>query len=414
MQNDIEKFILDIEALSSQRKFRRKIVKAQTTINFNSNLPLHIFKINGFSENIYLGPTPIEFSIADGESWFVYAPAIAPGDFTQLVSELTTYMAPGLTLGKGSLGATELAQLGSIPSLSTLSLNDGWNDLSGIENVNQVKELVIASNMAITDSEIAKTAMMTGLEILNLTNSQNITNAAMPALAGSNSLKFLYLNRSKVDDTGIHDLLMGAPGLIGLHMERLNITDASITEILSRPQMESLDFDETNVSDAGIAQLVALTSLKHLDLKDTKGTPVSDNTLLGLSQHLTQLKVFLTTSPAITDGGMMNMGNLVELESLTMNCMLLGDLGITSIGALVKLEELFLDNTGIGELGLASLSPLTELRLLSLVNTGLTDAQLVYLEGFSKLKELDARHTNVTASGKANLESKVPGLTVFI
>ena len=83
----------------------------------------------------------------------------------------------------------------------------------------------------------------------------------------------------------------------------------------------------------------------------------------------------------ITDGGLVHLKGLTNLEYVALDGTEITDAGLKHLKGLPKLAVLHLEDTQITDAGLAHLNGLTKLWLLDLVNTQVTD------EGVKKLQE---------------------------
>ncbi len=348
-----------IDVLRRQHQRDNVINRPRTVVTFESPLTLTVIKFPAIGNTEVIGTTPsdnpITFNLGPDDTWAVYAPNITPAYMGQLVTDLANHAVPSLILMRNSLGPSELAQLAGATLLTTLILGRDWASLDGIEALDQLAQLVIVNNTLIMDAELSALAGMAALEQLILTNSPNISNGGMSHLAVLTGLKHLYLNRTTVDDAGIATLLSGAPEIIGLHMERLNVTDNTVTQVIARPNMVALDFDETSISDGGAAQLATLTALRDLDLRDNKGGDIQNATLLSLSSALSNLRIFAVTSPDIDDAGMANISTLTQMVDLTLRGTALTDGGLPNFTSLTGMHDLWAASTGVTSAGKAYL-----------------------------------------------------------
>ncbi len=182
----------------------------------------------------------------------------------------------------------ELLSVRHFQTLETL-----W--LTGAEITDDLLELIVAQEnlvnlvlkkTRITDSGIAKLAVMPHLQTLNLPS--QITDRAMPALSRFPALRRLDLSFTAITDQGI-GALAKMSSLQELYLNDTKLTDASLPHILQFPGLRTLFFSGTNVSDSGLVALESLTNLKHLELRDTR---VTEFGLANLRRKLPDCAIF--------------------------------------------------------------------------------------------------------------------------
>jgi hypothetical protein len=89
------------------------------------------------------------------------------------------------------------------------------------------------------------------------------------------------------------------------------------------------------------------------------------------------------------------------------------DTVLAEVGQLNQLQILSLSNASVTDAGLAHLKELTNLDFLGLRNTQVTDAGLVHLKGLTNLSDLVLNGTQVTDAGMNELKQALPGLTIY-
>ncbi len=105
------------------------------------------------------------------------------------------------------------------------------------------------------------------------------------------------------------------------------LDDAAMRLVGSFPRPGSLWMRGTNVSDAGVAQLANLVNLEYLDASSTR----------------------------LTDAGMRHLGGLPKLSYLSLSGTQVGDSGLAQLLELQWLSYLDLSNTHVGDAGLVHL-----------------------------------------------------------
>ncbi len=106
--------------------------------------------------------------------------------------------------------------------------------------------------------------------------------------------------------------------------------------------------------------------------------------------------------PAPTDGAIVEIGHLTQLERLQLVQGFVSDGELAHLKGLTNLSNLLLGN--VSDAGLAHLKGLTELKGLKLGGTQVTDAGLAHLKGLTKLEVLQLGAAQVTDAGLAHLK----------
>ena len=147
--------------------------------------------------------------------------------------------------------------------------------------------------------------------------------------------------------------------------------------------------ESKNATDADLIHLVGLTRLKTLKL-----TPA-----LGTNQ--------------ITDAGLANITELVNLESLELSRTRVTDAGLVHLQKLAKLKNLALRGTQITDGGLAHLERFTQLQQLDLRNCRkLTHDGVLQLRSLNTLKKLNLP-TQISLAGATDLKNALPTCRIF-
>ena len=151
---------------------------------------------------------------------------------------------------------------------------------------------------------------------------------------------------------------------------------------------------------------------------------------------LGRVDVVLVYGKTITDHAAAALGDLHDLERLTLNGSTMAndglrhirhlgklrylDLGHTGVGdselehvaCLSALEELKLNDTGITDAGLRQLADLQMLKTLNLSGTHVTDVGILSLVSLQSLETVELYDTGVTSEGVAALETALPRLHI--
>jgi hypothetical protein len=158
--------------------------------------------------------------------------------------------------------------------------------------------------------------------------------------------------RTDIDDDDVRKLA-DLPGLRCLRLNRARVSDEALAEVLpTLQQLEVLSLSDTRIGNRSLQQLAHIPSLRDLTLD---GVPITD---LGL-KHLSRLE---------------------NLERLSLWKNFVTNRGCVHLGKLKGLRRLSLDETQVTDSGLRHLYALKELEYLSLWKTNVSDAGVKQLE----------------------------------
>jgi internalin A len=204
--------------------------------------------------------------------------------------------------------------------------------------------------------------------------------------------------------------------------------DAVMARVAQLEDVRSVYFVlDVPLSDAGMKSIPLMTELRTFD------TPIRGGKLTGASlenfKGLKELRVlFLTSKPvladadlvhikgltalqflalsispenAITDTGVANFKDMVDMRNLGMAGARVTSAGLEYLRGMTKLHELRIPGTRVDDL--APIRHLTGLKFLHLGETPITDAGLAPIAGFSSLNTLFLRKTPITDAGVKHL-----------
>ena len=186
-------------------------------------------------------------------------------------------------------------------AFSTRASREEDANLAALDDLPDLRELLLSRNQSITDDDLAHTAHLKYLRVITL--------------AGTS---------------------IEGPGL---------------RHIGSLQTLEGLQFDDTPLTDAGLAHLKDLSRLKWLLLDRTK---ITDQGLSHLTS-LTSLETLNASGTGITDDGLKHLGNMTGLTWLSLGGTKVTDAGLKHLHGMTGLKNIFLDGTDVTRAGLKSL-----------------------------------------------------------
>lgn len=163
-------------------------------------------------------------------------------------------------------------------------------------------------------------------------------------------------------------------------------------------------------TNASVQALAALPDLKMLTLWNAA---INDGCARELAWHSKLVELDLTNDRGITGKGVLELGALTNLKTLSLSTTGLTDESMPAIAKLSRLEKLNLLSTMITNGGLKHVAALKNLKNLVPGNTRIHDAGLKYLEGLSELRELDVFGFPAISKQAADaLKKKLPRLEI--
>lgn len=319
-----------------------------------------------------------------------------------------------LKLQQASLTDQDLASLASLPSLEELILEKcEFSDqlFLLLTDCKKIKRLRLRS-LRFADATLKALAMLSRLELLELTDCTGYSERGLEGLAQLTKLRSLTLSGSVVRDS----VLLQWKGLTNL---------------------TSLALRQTEVTNEGLRVLEHFVKLKELDVY---GTPVSTGFLkqIPYPANLTKLKLRASkiASTEIVDG----IARFVNVNGIDLGENAVDDAALVSIAQLVKLEDLNLlrtklsanavqilskspnsskwkklnldDNPGVNDTSIDFLLGMKSLEFLHVGKTQVTDAGIAKLASLDQLKTLIVNDTTVTQEALQLLQDKLPKLRI--
>ncbi|MBU1241428.1 hypothetical protein KKF84_10795 [Myxococcota bacterium] len=157
--------------------------------------------------------------------------------------------------------------------------------------------------------------------------------------------------------------------------------------------------DNSLITDAG---LIAMGSLPHLTSLSLSNTAVSDAGMEALAK-MPSLKYLDISKTNVTDKGLAALGKLTSLTSLNITGTKITGTGFASFPSTNKIVLLNLANLPLTVQGMKQIGHLGNLVQLILKNPSVNDTLFMALKGLPNLHILDLRGSRVTAKGFAHV-----------
>ena len=236
-----------------------------------------------------------------------------------------------------------------------------------------------------TDATTSHVGRLAQLEELDADKASRLTNAGLVHLRAL---------------TGLRMFIMGpSPG----------VTGAGLVNVAGLTRLERLGFSGIPVDDADLVHLRGLANLRMLRLNGGGGG-ITDEGMANLKE-LVQLRELIVRRSKITGDGLVSlnqmnfMHELILLESRVQT--------LEPLRRMTALQCLWVVGSPLDDAGLKPAEHLTSLRYLHLGDTRVEDEGLKFLVGLESLREVNVKGTGVTAEGAASFRKARPKVGVF-
>lgn len=315
-----------------------------------------------------------------------------------------------LVLELSSVTDAGMADLAKMPALEDIQLkrcdltSKGYEELAKIKTLKRIR----APQTNFNDDCIAAIKDMTQLELLDLQDCNQVTEAGLAPLKNFTKLKSLRIYGPTITDT-VMTYIADAKNLASLSLEQSAVGVDGMKTIGTLSKLKELKlYGASNVTDDALAQIADLKDLEILELRSTTTTSGGMKHLAGLSK----LKVLdLSETANIGNDGIAALAPLTNLEELNLWYTFVDDQGLAPLASMTKMKRLNLDKCQVTDAGLVNLKGLSNLEFLHIGSTRVTDTGLVELEGLKNLKHLVITFCNdITDDGVTKLQAALPGL----
>jgi internalin A len=231
----------------------------------------------------------------------------------------------------------------------------------------------------------------------------DVVMARVARLEGLKALNFLLA--VPVSDAGFkHVREMKDLVVISTPIRGTQLTGASLESLKDSTRLRTIYF--TNyppLSDANLAYLKRLTALQTIQVPATPRNVITDAGLVNLREMIDMRELTLPGSN-LTSTGLANLRGMTRLSELRIHSTPASPIdSLAPIRHLTALTILSIANSSITDAGLGPVAGLAALQQLSLAETPITDAGLKHLRGLSRLADLDLHKTRVTDAGLSEL-----------
>jgi hypothetical protein len=204
--------------------------------------------------------------------------------------------------------------------------------------------------------ELAKSAALSSISV----RGTKITNGGLDALTVHRKVEFLYLDRTRVGDVGIHAVLQGLPHLKQLSLAKTLVSDSAFANARIPATLRSIVLDDNAIGDVSVEKLVQSKQIQYVFLDRTR---VSDIGIKALTQ-CKSIRSISIVGTKVSDAGFDDLELLFELEYLDISETALTDTTIERLHRTTSLRELYLQGTNVTFEGVMRLSHLRDIEVL--------------------------------------------------
>ena len=224
------------------------------------------------------------------------------------------------------------------------------------------------------------------------------------------TIEMLWLDGKHITPVGVSHLRQLAK-LTKLYLGGSSVTDSSLELLSDLPQLETLGFSGTDITSTGLVNLKRLPKLKSVQFQrffSEQTRPgnciITDAELRTLAEVPTLTAISLGVGCEVSDQGMAIVGNLPQLEELTVLRGGITDDGLAQLKSCSRLTKLHLSECKwFTDAGLKHLGGLTQLQELGLANGEFTDAGMAHLESLRNLEKLTLVGARISHEGLLHL-----------
>lgn len=195
----------------------------------------------------------------------------------------------------------------------------------------------------------------------------------------------------------------------GIVIDETEVTDATLADLASLPDLKSVCLRQTLLTDQGIASLARAS---HLDTLYIDSSTITDAGLENL-ENLQHLKNLILAGKQFTDVGIRNVARLRSLGHLSLSSVPLTPAVLAEISKM-SLTVLELSETTVNDSQLKTIAGLVQLRSIALTNTNSGDPGLTQLGTMPNLTLLVLDQTELSIEGEKQLRRALPGCTVLV
>ncbi len=187
--------------------------------------------------------------------------------------------------------------------------------------------------------------------------------------------------------------------LFMLYCYSVEFADEQLQNISHLTGLRQINLHDTGILGTGLKYLTDLKSLECLDLKSTH---TGDEELAYLLD-LPNLKILHLWGTPVTDAGMIHVGKVTSMESLSLNEGV-GEEGLSHLKNLTKLKDISIHNPAVSDESMQILVNFKHLEIMHLNYAQISNEGLACLKDMKKLKQLYVFSRQITNDGLVHLK----------
>jgi hypothetical protein len=277
-------------------KHEREGMTVFATRTFQSDIPFGVFthktqqdlfEMDGFMRGIRIGQTgPGQIiQVPECYVWYVMPAELSP-DWAKIATEVVQNSVPGLqVMGINDAGLSHLASLKHLIYLSILDGSITDASLRHIDDLKNLQILVLSNCDNLTDASLQHVENLENLQMLFL-NCTNFTGSGLKYVKNLKNLKVLWADYNNTEPS--LEYLKDFEKLQVLVLIEARTTDVGLEHVKTLKNLERLVLESANITDVGLEHLENLKNLEMLYLDRGEYT---DAGLEGLRKALPKCKI---------------------------------------------------------------------------------------------------------------------------
>ena len=315
-----------------------------------------------------------------------------------------------LRLDQTSVTDETVATIAKFEKLEDLNLEGckiSDDSLASISQRETLKRLRLGKT-TVSDNGLVSLKAMKQLELLDLSDCNQITSDGLANLSGLTKLRNLSIGSPLIADDGLKHLV-ALTNMVALSLKGCAVTDAKFDALAGMSKLKEFDMFRTRGGDRALGVISNCKEITKLKLRD------SAITNKGLIEHITKFENLTSMDlgeTQISDEALIAIGKLSKLEDLNLLRTKVTSAGVAELGRL-KLKRLNLDDiASIGDSVVQHVAKIPSLEFLHLGKTAITDSGLQGLAPLANLKDLILNDTAITDAAINQLQIKLPKLKI--
>lgn len=260
-----------------------------------------------------------------------------------------------------------------------------------------------APRTKLSDAGLAFLKDTTQLELLDLSDCNQISDVGLGHIQGLKRMRNLSLWGPQITDAGMPSLA-GMTNMVAISFQDCAVTDQSFGALSGMTKLKEFDIFRTRVGNDALAAISGAKEMAKMKLRDCAITSK------GIVEHIEKFPNLVAldlSETSIKDAALAAIGKLPKLEDLNLWHTRVSDAGLASLVGL-KLKRLNLDDTNVGDEALESIAKMDTLVFIHLGKTAVSDAGIQKLAGLKGLKELILTNTTLTPKAVEKLQQQLP------